>query len=62
MDLNSEGPPENIIEEAEYQWELAKCMGVHSNLDQVNIINKISEMEKRDRQEAEELGNKHISS
>ena len=51
MDLNSEGPPENIIEEAEYQWELAKCMGVHSNLDQANIINKISEMEKRDSQE-----------
>lgn len=59
---NSKGTSENTREEASSQWELAKILGVNSNSDHANIINKIGEMENRDRKEAEGLGNKYISS
>ena len=49
-------PEEGDIQEAVSQWELAKSMGVHTELDQAAIINRITEMENRDKQEAAEMG------
>lgn len=43
-------------QEAISQWELAKALGVTAVTDPDNIINKIEEMEDRDRKEAESMG------
>ena len=55
-------PEEEDIQEAESQWELAKSMGVHTELDQAAIINRITEMENRDKKEAAQMGNRQSAS
>ena len=57
-----EGPNEELIKEASSQWELAKLMGVHTDADQATIINKFTAMEVRDRQQAQELGDRNLLS
>lgn len=59
---NSDDPNQNQLEEAAFQWEIAKLMGVHSDSDQATIIHKIVEMETRDSKEAEAMGNRPLSS
>lgn len=44
-------------QEAISQWELAKVLGVTAAIDPDIIINKIGEMEDRDRKEADAMGN-----
>jgi len=58
----AEGPNEELIKEASSQWELAKLMGVHTDADQATIINKFTAMEVRDRQQAQELGDRNMLS
>lgn len=55
-------PEEGDIQEAVSQWELAKSMGVHTELDQAAIINRITEMENRDKKEAAQMGNRQSAS
>ena len=49
-------PDEIDIQEAESQWELAKSIRVHTELQQPAVISKITEMEIRDKQEVAEMG------
>ncbi|KAG4957616.1 hypothetical protein JHK85_043996 [Glycine max] len=46
---NSKKPDEIDIQEAESQWELAKSIRVHTELQQPAVISKITEMEIRDK-------------
>lgn len=48
------------LQEAKYQWNMTKEMGVTCGTDHESIIDRIWAMEKRDRKEAEKLGNKNV--
>jgi len=50
---------EDDMEEAASQWEIAKILGVHSESDHAEIINKITERESRDKKVAAEKGKNH---
>jgi len=46
--------------EATYQWNMAKELGVTTGAEHDEVIDRIRVMEKRDRTEAERLGNRNI--
>lgn len=48
----------NLHADAIAQWEMAKQLGMSCRKDQTRIIDKIAEMEIRDKQEAEKMGNR----
>lgn len=47
-----------LFAEAKNQWEMANQLGLSCGIDQTKFIDKIAEMEIRDRMEAETLGNR----
>lgn len=49
-------PVDGQYEEASFQWEIAKLLGVTTDSEQAAIIHKFKDMETRDKIEAEELG------
>ena len=48
----------NQLEEVAVIWNMAQELGATTDIEQGVVINKIKEMEERDRKEAERLGDR----
>lgn len=51
----------HILQVAEYHWNMAKQMGISCVNEYQSFIDIITDMEIRDRKEAEKLGNRNVS-